>query len=178
MPIPPKPAYVKTVSEQEWRALPLGERALHVARSQVGVQEVGTNWGPVVRMYLKVTGIFSPAPWCLAFAFWCLIEAGADRKKLPRNPASSYWVWKWAFDTGRLVYAPKRGMIGVVNGKKGGHGFWVRLANLGGNIFESIDGNSNDEGSTEGFEVCDRKRSVAWMRTYPRWGFFGVEGLD
>jgi hypothetical protein len=178
MPIPPKPEYVHTVSVDEWANLPFPERCLHVARSQVGVKETSENWGPMVRIYLKVAGWFTPAAWCLAFAFWCALEAGAVRSKLPKNMASSYFVFLWAKKTGRDRYLPKRGMIAVVNGKKGGHGCWVRLSTLGNNLYESIDGNSNDEGSTEGYEVCDRKRTVAWMRTYPRWCFIDMEGLD
>lgn len=179
MPIPPKPEYVKTVSAEEWRTLPLSERWLHVARSQVGVREVESNWGPVVRLYLKAAGLFSPAPWCAAFVTWCLVESGAVRSKLPKFAASTYWWWKWATDNKRLHAIPRRGDIGVVNGKSGGHQFAVRASTLGGNLFSTIEGNTNDEGSREGYEVCDRERSVRqYMEKYPRWGFIGVEGLD
>ena len=91
MPAVPKPSYVTTVSAAEWASLPLPERFLHVARSQVGVREVTANWSPIIKLYLKVAGVFSPAPWCAAFLTWCLLEAGADRKKLPKFPASTYY---------------------------------------------------------------------------------------
>jgi hypothetical protein len=178
MPIPPKPAYVKTVTDSEWRSLKLGERALHVARSQVGVRESSENWGPMVRAYLAVAGLFSPAPWCAAFVTWCLLEAGAVRSKLPKLAASTYWWFVWAQSTKRLRSIPRRGDIGVVNGAKGGHEFFVRMA-TGKDEFSTIEGNTNDEGSREGYEVCDRERSVrGYMMKFVRWGFIDVEGLD
>lgn len=177
MPAVPKPSYVTTVSAAQWASLPLPERFLYVARSQVGVREVTANWSPVIKLYLKVAGVFFPAPWCAAFLTWCLLEAGADRKKLPKFPASTYYWWSWAKANGRLLNAPSRGRLIVVNGAKGGHIGVVRAVD--GALVETIEGNTDDKGSREGIKVADRTRM--WRRyldQYPRHGFISLEGLD
>lgn len=170
MPRVKKPDYVKTVSAEEWDNLPLSERYLHVARSQDKVREFpeNSNWGPMVKLYLKVAGIFSPAYWCAAFQTWCLIEAGADRKKLPKLAASTYYWYVWAVENKRLTKAPKRGYLSVQNKASGGH-IWACLSD--GDPHRSLEGNTNPGGSSNGYGVFERKRSIASMKQYPRWGF-------
>lgn len=168
----PRPAYVLTMDDEAWNRASLSERALHVARSQerLDVREIpkGSNWGKVVQMYLKVAGLFSPAPWCAAFVTWCLIESGADRKKLPKNPASTYFWWAWAKERGRLADGPRRGDLFVWNGKSGGHiGFCLNDAGK----FRTLEGNTNDDGSREGYEVAELTRRTSDLQRHPRWGF-------
>lgn len=177
MPIPALPAYVTTVSASQWANLDLSERVLHVARSQVGVREVTANWSPVIKVYLKVAGVFSPAPWCAAFVHWCLLEAGADKKKLAKFPASTYYLYAWAKSTGRLMSAPKRGRLFVVNGAKGGHTGFVR--SVESPWIETIEGNTNKAGSREGVATMDKERNWrVYFDAYPRKGFISLEGLD
>lgn len=56
-----------------------GERAVKVARTQLGVTEdpAGSNWGPQVSKYIRQCGYTFPVYWCGAFVSWCLSEAGA-----------------------------------------------------------------------------------------------------
>ena len=178
MPVPPKPAYVKRLTDEQWRNLPLPERALHVARAQLdlGVREVTSNWGPAIRLYLAVVGLFTPAPWCAAFVTWCLLEAGAVRQKLPKLAASTYYWWLWAKQNGRLHTAPARGMGAVWNGKGGGHIMFV--AQVLGNAIRTIEGNTDDKGGREGVKVAERQRFVSSFKSYPRWGFIDLTGLD
>lgn len=180
--VPPKPSYVKTLTAEQWANAPLSERALHVARSQERnrVRELSPNWGGMVTIYLRVAGWRSPAPWCAAFVFWCLLEAGADRKKLWANPASTYSMFKWAVKTSRLTQMPKRGNAFVWNGAGGGHTGFVVSGVLDGEAksqITTIEGNTDDAGSREGVRVAQRVRTIAGLRRFPRWGFIDLGGI-
>lgn len=143
--------------EQE-ESLPKEIFALHIAATQKGVKEVGNNWGPTVKLYLKAAGVFSPAPWCAAFVTWCLKTAGYTNK-FPKYPASTLWWVNFAkenkiFKTSK----PQRGDLFVWNIKGQGHiGF---IAEVQGQYLRTIEGNTNDEGSREGYEVCERTRTI------------------
>lgn len=176
MAVPAKPTYVRTVTAVEWENLPLRERWLHVMRSQMGVREYPSNWGAMVKLYLKVAGIFTPAPWCLALVTWALVEAGVPRSRLPKLAASSYFWWKWAREENRLLSSPKRGDVGLWNEDSGGHGFAIR--SVDGKFVGTLEGNTNSKGAREGVEAAERTRSIASIRDHKRWGFVNVEGLD
>lgn len=184
----PKPAYVTTMDADAWKQADLAERAIHVARSQQkqGVQEFpkGSNWGPRVSLYLKVAGFVSPAPWCAAFVTWCLVEAGADIKKLPKNPASTLSWWEWARwkDYDRLElesgfgqgqnHKTQRGLLGVQNGKGFAGHIWFCMDDK--DPHATLEGNTNKGGSREGYGVFDRLRNLASMQAYPRWAFIRI----
>jgi hypothetical protein len=74
---------VSYLTDSQFSALPLAERALHVARSQVGVKEVpsGSNWGPMVKIFLAFAGWKSPQPWCAAFIGYCIVQAGGKKSQ-------------------------------------------------------------------------------------------------
>lgn len=148
----PRPGYLEAMDDSEWRNASLAERTLHVAASQVGVRESSANWGPMVRAYLKVAGLFSPAPWCAAFVTWCLVEAGADRKRLPRFAASTYYWWRWSKTIKHGPTKPDRGCIGLYNNNGAGH-IWLWTSSEA-----TIEGNTNDNGSREGIGVFRRIR--------------------
>lgn len=169
----PKPAFVTTLTDSAWSNASLAERALHVAHSQLGVKEVGANWGPMVKIYLAVAGVFSPAPWCASFVTWCLVQSGADRKKLPKLAASTYYWWQWAKDRHADNSDHKRGRLFVWNGKAGGHiGFIAET--ITPSMFRTIEGNTDDHGSREGTKVAERKRTTAQVSSFPRWTFISI----
>jgi hypothetical protein len=164
----PKPIYVKTMDDATWRNAGLIERAVHVARSQeqMKVRELSENFGGMVTVYLKVAGWLKPAYWCAAFVYWCLLESGADKKKLWSNPASTYFMWLWASKNGRLVTNRVMGRsVGVYNKASGGH-TWFFLNDQG----DTIEGNTNVKGSRNGIGVFERNRSLSEMKGYPRYG--------
>lgn len=170
-----RPEFVKTMDDKTWDNATLRERFVHVARSQEGVAEFprGSNWGPSVQAYLKVAGIVRPAAWCMAYLMWCLLQAGADPRKLPPKAslASTYWVYRWAVATNRLDKRAERGDMAIVNRATGGHTWAVLQA---GEPHPSLEGNTNPGGSREGYGVFERKRFVADMKKYPRWGFVSI----
>jgi hypothetical protein len=44
------------------------------ARTHVGHREVGENDSVLIRAWLRRCGVVTPAPWCAAFASWCIEE--------------------------------------------------------------------------------------------------------
>ena len=173
----PAPDYLGAWAIGAWASASLAERTLMVLDSQVGVEESPSNWGPKVSMYLRVAGVFSPAPWCAALLTWALVEAGADRKKLPKLAASTYYWHEWAKATGRLITdgtKAQRGFFGVWNGRKGGHIFAVTRRS-GTYQVMTIEGNTNEAGEREGKYVMRRYRSWSQMAGYPRFGWIVID---
>ena len=149
-------------TDEKFSALPVTERALLEAKSQIGVEEVprGSNWGPMVKVFLRAAGLAGPAPWCAAFVTWCLVIAGVQRSKLPLASASTAAWIKWAWVNHRFYTSPKRGDLFVWNDQGKGHiGFVADVYPKTGKV-RTIEGNTNDGGSREGFAVCERKRTI------------------
>ena len=149
--------------------LPYRQVALHIAISYIGQQEIpkGSNWGPFVQECLKTVGIFNPAPWCMAVMYRIYKEA-AEKTGQPNT----------CFRTGHVLtcwnMTPKDKRILKKNataanvlagyqffmdfGKSTGHtGIVERIE---GDTIHTLEGNTNDEGSREGYEFCRRTRSL------------------
>jgi hypothetical protein len=139
----------------------LSEKAIEIAISQLGKQEVphGSNWGEPVKTYLASVGINFPAPWCMAFVHWCFDQA-AHQMGVP-NPL---------FRTGGVLdhWNRRRSQVGHVQGFQRGdifimdHGKGLGhtgiIESVEGNTLHTIEGNTNDTGSREGYEVCRKTR--------------------
>jgi hypothetical protein len=148
---------VPFLTDAQYTALPLHERALMVAVRECdikGVREIGnTNRGKEVEEYLAYVGLGGGYAWCAGFVSWCLGKAGFTKFKSARV---FDWV-KWGKRTGRVHSKPTRGCLFAYLNKDGtGHIGFVTAAKLG--VFLTIEGNTNDVGSREGYKVCRRSR--------------------
>lgn len=173
----PAPSYLKAWAKTDWAEASLAERTLMVLDSQVGVEENPSNWGPDVKKYLNAAGVNAPAPWCAALLTWALIEAGADRKKLPDNAASTFSWWAWAKENKLLSSrwaGAKRGVFGFWNARNGfGHIFAVTKV-LSAFRVTTIEGNTNKAGSRDGRFVMRRERNWSLLLAYPRFGWINI----
>ena len=129
---------------------------VNVLKSQIGQTEhpIGSNWGQPVQEYLEAAGINRPAPWCAAFIEWGL-------QKIGRKGAGAY-VPSWNQPSHRID-RPSIGSLGLVwfpQMKRYGHIFCVKRVTSSRSI-ETIEGNSNAEGSREGYAVVSRVRPVS-----------------
>jgi CHAP domain-containing protein/putative peptidoglycan binding protein len=143
----------------------LGKALLH-AQSQIGVIENPpfSNRGKEVDEYLLTTDL-DPAsgnfPWCAAFVYWCFNKASAELGK--RNPlvktagCLDHWsraacpkiIAENAVNNPSLV---KPGFIFIINHGSGtGHTGLVESVN--GGFLTTIEGNTNNDGSRNGFGV-------------------------
>lgn len=140
---------------------------LEIAITQIGVQEIprGSNRGPDVEKYLKSVGINIPASWCMAFVYWCCSQSNPLTPLIKTGGVLAQWnkiPKQYKFKT------PQVGDIFIMDfGKGKGHtGFVEKIV---GDILHTIEGNSNDEGSREGHEVCRRdSRKISSMKGFIR----------
>jgi hypothetical protein len=141
--------------------------------SQIGVKEAtNKNDGPIVEMYLKSTGLGPGHPWCAAFIHYGLNYVGV------RNTINAYSPT--AFDKKRAVWfnnkmlsEPRPGDVGTLyyqSKKRIAHAFFYDKR-INTNIFESVEGNTNDAGSRDGDGVYKKKRS--FHSTYAITDFIG-----
>jgi len=150
----------------------LATKVLEIAINEIGKCEhpKGSNWGDDVKKYLASVGIAFPASWCMAFVYWGTNEA-SKLQGVP-NPLikTGGVLTQWNKIPSTMKHTtPRAGDIFIMDfGSGHGHtGFVTRVAN--GRI-ETVEGNSNDEGSREGFEVCRKPggRSIASCKGFIR----------
>jgi uncharacterized protein (TIGR02594 family) len=154
-----------------------GSTPLEVALTQLGVRETAPNRGPQVDEYLRGVGLEPTAgsyPWCVAFVRWCCSRTGIW---LPRT-AGVKRLWEMGKESGLRVSEPEPGDIAIHLRPDGlGHcGFFMQMAE-DDDWIETIDGNTNAEGSREGDRVAIKQRPAAyWNMGFlrPRLGKIGV----
>jgi hypothetical protein len=139
---------------------------IETAISQLDKCEIpkGSNWGPDVQGYLASVGIGFPASWCMAFVYWCVKQSGITNPLIRTGGVLHQWNHigkQYKFSE------PKAGDIFIQDHGKGlGHtGFVERVQ--GDKIF-TIEGNTNDTGSREGYEVCRRVRDISSCKGFIR----------
>jgi len=139
----------------------LSDKAIEIAVSQIGQQEkpLGSNWGHPVQDYLARVGINFPASWCMAFVYWCYDEA-AKQLSVPNPLIKTGGVlhgWQESDEIYKFTSDPQPGDIGIMDFGGGlGHCFIIRSL-LPNSILDTIEGNSNNNGSREGIEVEEKK---------------------
>jgi lysozyme family protein/peptidoglycan hydrolase-like protein with peptidoglycan-binding domain len=153
----------------------LTEAVLDIAADEVGVREQppGSNRGPRVDEFIRSVGL-NPAqdsfPWCMCFVFWCFVQA-AQRTGAPNLvPKTGGVHLAWQRSQGRsgvtVVSAAqarrdpalvKPGMAFFID-TGGGRGHTGIVSANVNSFLETIEGNTNDNGSREGIGVFRRTR--------------------
>lgn len=145
----------------------VAEKAVELALTQNGVREqpLGSNRGPQVDEYIRSTDLNPPALWCMAFVYWCFKQA-AGQLGVP-NPmhktASCTNLHSWAKPKGLVKSSPQRGDIFLVRGGADGrtHQHTGLVVEVNGAQIKTIEGNTNNDGSSNGIGVFIRTRSAA-----------------
>jgi hypothetical protein len=150
----------------EWPSWPLSEKlvqlaAYHCDSLHAHEEPRGSNRGPWVDRYLAAAGLPPGSPWCAAFVTYLLKQCGYSH--FPPNPAAvSSWA-RWAEVCGRVVAVPNRGdLFFLLHANGEGHIGIVLEDN--GDWIRTVEGNSNDDGSREGWEVVRHERPLAGLR--------------
>ena len=141
----------------------LSKKALEMAISQIGKEENprGSNWGKSgdpVPMYLKRVGLTFPASWCMAFMYWCFDEAALSLG-VPNPMAKTAGVLdQWAKRTGARVKLPQPDNLFIMDHEHGlRHTKIIEAINANGWMV-TIEGNTNSDGSRNGYAVERRSR--------------------
>lgn len=158
----------------------LRELTLEKAKAKLGVQEVGgDNHGPEVERYLKAAGLPAGNPWCAAFVNCMAQDAALDLKVV--SPLEV--ITQQGFVPAYVDWAKKNGYVVKPEEVKPGMLFAIYFPNKGRyahigfvkditadlKSFTTIEGNSNDEGSREGKEVCSNRRNVSSNVLFIHW---------
>lgn len=147
----------------------LSEKTLQIAITQIGVQEIpkNSNAGPDVEKYLKSVGLGKGFSWCMAFVYWCSQEASKQLAVTNTLQKTGGVLAMWNTRPSLRVKVPQPGDIMILDYGKGlGHTGIVEK--LVGADVHTIEGNTNDEGSREGYEVCRRVRKLSMIKGFLR----------
>ena len=143
--------------------------ALRQAQGYVGQQEEpkGSNWGPFVKRCLELVNIGHPAPWCMAVMYRAFHEASilSGSPNTCERTGHVLTCWNRSGAARRILKADANdknilpGYLGIMDfGNLKGHAYMVERVE-GRKVF-TLEGNTNDEGSREGYEFCRRERSL------------------
>ena len=149
----------------------LNTLSLKIAQSQNGVQEIprNSNAGPAVESYLKSVGLGKGYAWCMALVYWSVKQAATQINSTSPLIKTAGVLRQWNEVDPRMKFkSPKVGDIFIMDyGKGQGHtGFVVEISANGS--LKTLEGNTNDEGSREGYEVCYRTRKPSSIKGYIR----------
>ncbi len=152
-------------------ATTLSSLALMMAQQQIGQQELplGSNSGPMVDKYLLSVGLNPGYAWCQAFVYWCFANAAARLNyRCPvirtagvldcwNKTSTSQKITKAAVLKDPSLVLPGYQFILLYGGGKGHTGIVEKAE---GQVIYTIEGNSNDTGGREGYEVVRHKRLI------------------
>lgn len=149
----------------------LRSKALSIAQSQIGIQEIpkNSNAGPAVEKYLKSVGLGKGYAWCMAFVYWS-VNSAAKELNIKNPLAKTAGVLDMYSKMKSLrVTNPQPGDFFIMDfGKGAGHTGFVEKILPDGKL-QTIEGNTNDNGSREGYEVARRyDRKVSQMTGFIR----------
>lgn len=159
-------------AEPDSRSFPAA--VIDIAAGEIGVVEDprGSNRGRQVDEYIRAAGLDPTKgsfPWCVAFVFWCFQQA-ADRAERPNPmPRTAGVLDHWAkaarvagarrirrADAIRDPLLVRAGQVFVIDTGGGtGHSGFVEA--VSGGTLQTIEGNTNDDGSRDGFGVFRRR---------------------
>lgn len=146
-----------------------------LARQCVGIKEHGgDNQGKGVEMFQKaVDGKAQGEPWCAAFAMWCLKQVeGQLSIRSPLYQSESVWMLWHKSDVKCRSLLPKPGYLmcwNVPPTQKGHIGIVQRILN--DHQVETVEGNSNNDGSREGNAVVVKTRTITGTPNFKVLGF-------
>lgn len=147
---------------QEAQSRNLAIRAMQIAQSKVGVRELtGNNDGPEVEAYLKAVGLGKGYSWCMAFIVWCYDQAAQQLGV--KNPLvrTGGCMKQWNEYKGKKVKPEElqEGDVAIMDlGGGAGHVFIVTQRRT--SVVDTVEGNTNNNGSANGDGVYNRTRTV------------------
>lgn len=152
------------------------------AKTQIGVHETSRNASAEILKYWQATdypdGMTNREPWCAAFLAWVIFDgmkrepllAVADKTR-PRSAAVADWVrWAAVPAHGAAMFGPKDPVMKPMPGDIVIFTFSHIgiVERLGDGVVHTIEGNTDDEGSREGWKVCRRVRKLSACKTFVR----------
>lgn len=166
------------------------EHLADIAESYIGVHEEprGSNKGPKLKEIFAADNYKPNAaddgyPWCAAFVCRCVLvflalKLAAFRGLFRPTTPAAWGLITWAQQNGHFVFHPTKGkrhyqpgtrpQRGDIVAYEFSHCGIVSAQNARGQNFTAVEGNTNDDGSRDGYEVCPRPRTWSDARAFIR----------
>lgn len=151
----------------------MNQDLVDIASAEIGTQEDAkhTNTGSSIAKYQADTALGGTGwPWCAAFVSWCVDKyfkkEGIDIP--PPRTASTFHLILWGEQNGLEVFdadtqPPEPGDIVVYTFSHCGI-----VSQVVDSSIHVIEGNTNTDGSRDGYEVAERSRTYAYVRKFIR----------
>ncbi|MGY4383409.1 hypothetical protein ACVWYN_000428 [Pedobacter sp. UYP24] len=151
----------RVISNMDGRNLSIS--VLDIARAQLGVREfTGNNDGPEVEKYLAYVGFKKGNPWCAAWVSWVFYQAGFKQPKTAWSPG--------LFPAERLVKDASPAMVfGIYFDHLKRIGHCGLVESVRGEMYTTLEGNTNSEGGREGNGVFRRLRHKRTIKALADW---------
>jgi hypothetical protein len=130
---------------------------LDIARQEIGKKEkpIGSNWGPDVQKYLNSVDLTSSNPWCMAYIYWTVQEYCNQYEYTNPLFKTGHVATQWRQCKPLRVANPQPEDIFIMIFKNGtGHCGLVDSVSIDGKRVYTIEGNTNTDGSRNGYMVC------------------------
>lgn len=145
-------------------------KVVAIAKTQIGVEEdkKHTNRGPEVEAYQKSVGIPPGSPWCASFVYWCFEQAakelGVPNPVYKTGHVLTHWQKAGCRKIKQLdaIQNPaiiKPGHIFMMD-HGGGKGHTGIVTKVEGGFIHTIEGNTNNNRSRDGYGVFTLTRKV------------------
>lgn len=136
------------------------------------MKEIGSNAGPMVEPIQAATGNKPPDPWCASLIAYAGNAAFGADWPLPKS-ASCQALYIWGEKRGKTIAPEEAGpgdlmLVWFPSLNRHAH-ICVLTSGLEGGSFATIDGNSNDGGSREGWRMVKRTRTPKPQDAFLRW---------
>jgi hypothetical protein len=140
--------------------------ALLLASTQLNVREkTGNNDGPDVEKYLASVGLGKGNSWCMAFVFWCVNEASKFYGQPNPLVKTAGVLYQWQNTKALKQSSPVPGCVFIMDfGKGEGHTGFVE--SVEGDTVNTLEGNTNIDGSRNGIGVFRRKRKILTIKGF------------
>jgi hypothetical protein len=144
---------------------------INAITKEVGVKEkTGNNDGKRVEFYLHSVGLTKGASWCAAFVHCWLTHCGVANTITAWSP-TAHNPNNICYFKGKTVKTPEPAdvftLYSITKRRIHHTGFFVRKINS--HIYETIEGNTNNDGSANGDGVYRRKRSFHQTYSITSW---------
>jgi hypothetical protein len=156
-----------------------------IAETQIGTEEDTrhTNSGTAILKYQQATSLGGQGwPWCAAFVDWCveqfLIKFPHTTKVVLANrprTAAAFGLRTWGIDNGCKIFHPLNNSTGNIAPSRSdlvvysfSHCGIVSGPGSQPGQFQAIEGNTNNDGSRDGYEVCRRTRDFSRVLCFIR----------
>jgi hypothetical protein len=133
----------------------IANKIIALAKKQVGVKETSNNWSTQISKYLAAVNINFPAAWCMALMVWVNKNIGYTSALATTGGVLDQWNKtpnKYRTST------PAPGYIFIIDHGKGKGHAGVVIAVQDKDTINTIEGNTNNDGSRNGNICLERSR--------------------